>query len=82
MIVGGSPESVEYQVELLDLSNSTSGCPSVPDCPLNGRGSVGTFIGDMALVCGGRSNQEYFAACYMFDQMVIWAVRGDKIFFN
>ena len=73
MIVGGYNLSEDplRKVEVIDLSGQNQTCDPLPDYPID-YGSVGTFIKDKALVCGGRNSDPavFFDDCYEFDNQV------------
>ena len=53
MVVGGFPTNVNNDVEFVDLTDQGRTCRKPDVFPGSIEGSVGTFIDDMALVCGG-----------------------------
>lgn len=69
MVVGGF-EYAAGKVELVDLSGQKLKCPNITDFPIS-YGSVGTFINDKALVCGGFSGEStYHNECYSYNKNV------------
>ncbi len=64
MVVGGYPSFKKS--EIYDLSGQNLKCPNITDYPVN-FGSVGTFIDDKSLVCGGF---DYVKECYSYDIQV------------
>ena len=71
MVIGGWPQPSFGKVELINLNEDNVTCPLIKDCPLS-HGSVGTFINDKPLVCGGYENQtqQYSSECYSYHTMV------------
>ena len=70
MVVGGNPDS--GKAEIYDLSEENRLCPLVSDFPIDS-GSVGTFIGQKTLVCGGKSNQDsdaFYSQCFTYNKQV------------
>ena len=68
MVVGGN--LAENQVEIVDLSGLNLTCPDIPDHPVR-YGSVGIFVNDAALVCGGYDGQTpHVGECYSYDNVV------------
>ena len=65
MVVGGY--STYDTAEIYDLSGQNLNCPTIAD-PLVDYGSVGTFINNKALVCGGGS--PYTSVCYSYNMQV------------
>ena len=72
MVVGGVPNSVNRSVELFDLSGSDLSCPKVAQIPNLSSGSVGAFLDDVALVCGGENEAtgNPSAQCYTYNEIV------------
>ena len=73
MVVGGFPPSANAKSELYDLSGQNLTCPSVADFPYY-TGSVGTFINNKAMVCGGYQNDTgYWPSnlCYSYIMQVL-----------
>ena len=69
MLTGGI--GAYNDVELIDLSGQSLTCPEIPDTPHDlDESSVGTFIGDRALVCGGWAGGLGTNACYSYDSQV------------
>ena len=66
MVVGGYPNY--RKTEIYDLSGQNLNCPFIRDCPIYD-GSVGTFINNKTLVCGGSANG-YTAECYSYNVQV------------
>ena len=69
MVVGGY-NSAQRKSEIYDLSGQNLNCPPINDYPVN-YGSVGTFIGNKTLVCGGYTT-DYTSNCYYYDMQVIF----------
>ena len=71
MVVGGRSFGDESQ--LYDLSGKNLRCPSITDFLID-YDSVGTFIKNKALVCGGYNSYPYpgtvFSDCYSYDMQV------------
>ncbi len=69
MVIGGynSDHTAIGKVEIIDLSGKNLSCPTIPDFPID-YASVGTFISNKALVCGGRSdgNSTAYDSCYSY----------------
>ena len=63
MVVGGS--GADFKVEVVDLSGQNQQCRSYPQFPI-GYGSVGTFINNKVLVCGGINNAMVKKECYSY----------------
>lgn len=59
MVIGGI--NAEFKVEVIDLNGKS--CQSYPDFPI-AKYSVGTFINDKALVCGGFTSKKLEKDCY------------------
>ncbi len=70
-MVGGIPENSFSNVELIDLSGSSTSCPGISDHPEALYGAVGTFINDQPLVCGGYNIGSYINNCYGYDMQVL-----------
>ena len=71
MVVGGYPSEVFGKTEIYDLSGQNLSCPNVTDFPI-GYGSVGTFINDKAMICGGTittPSDTYTSDCYSYDRV-------------
>ena len=68
MIVGRWPSDHFGASELIDLSGQSLDCPEIAAFPVD-YGSVGTFIDNKALVCGGISAVEK-SDCYSYDMQV------------
>ena len=70
MVVGGGGEAYK-QSEIYDLSGENQDCPSISDFSIP-YGSVGTFINNKTLVCGGidPSPGQYFSDCYSYNMQV------------
>ena len=66
MVVGGDPINAHYQADFIDLSGSGRACPDVTFIPELEYGSVGTFIAEAPLVCGGFEDK-----CYSYDILVL-----------
>ena len=65
MVVGGFP--IAYgKSEIYDLSGQNLTCPSISDYPVD-YASVGTFIGNKSVVCGGA----YTSDCYSYNIQVV-----------
>ena len=63
MVVGGPSQ-------IYDLSGQNLNCPLINDSFAE-YGSVGTFINNKAMVCGGYKYQgQYFSDCYSYDMQV------------
>ncbi len=72
MVVGGDPPVANAKSELYDLSGQNLTCPTIRDFPYY-YGSVGTFINDKAMVCGGYQNDSgYWESnfCYSYNMQV------------
>ena len=69
MVVGGYPSSVGYDVELIDLTGQQRTCRKPDDFPGGSKGSVGTYLQDRALVCGGCC---YSSECYYYHANGTW----------
>ena len=71
MVIGGHPDPAFRQVEIIDLSEKSQICPNgLPEYPYD-YGSVGTFINDQPLVCGGHDDgSDYYRSCHTLDQQV------------
>ena len=63
MVVGGTPSSAFYDVELIDLSGQGRTCRKPDNFPSAERGSMGTYFQERALVCGGYP---YTSECYYY----------------
>ncbi len=74
MVVGGYADDHKpfNKVEIIDLSNQNLTCSPVPDFPYAEYGSVGTYINNRALVCGGFNIDEdiYYSDCYSYEDNV------------
>ena len=68
MVVGGGPSSssANGKSEIYDLSGQNLTCPSIDDYPFD-YGSVGTFINNKTLVCGGYPQT---SNCYSYNMEV------------
>ena len=64
MVVGGYPDY--FKSELIDLSGQKLSCPLIRNYPVQ-YGSVGTFINNKTLVCGGNY---YTTECFSYDMKV------------
>jgi hypothetical protein len=64
MMVGGF--TAENDVELVDISGNNISCQKPNDFPF-ALGSIGTFLQNQALVCGGY-NPDYSNSCYVYDR--------------
>ena len=65
MVVGGHPNY--NQVQMIDLSGQDLNCPQFPNYFGADYGSVGTYIKDKVMVCGGTlvdSQRDYTDRCY------------------
>ena len=73
MVVGGYPYTVGKKSEIYDLSGNNLTCPSVPDFPTAEYGSVGIFINNKALVCGGFafSVSTFYSECFSYNTEVL-----------
>ena len=67
MIVGGS--EMVGKSELIDLSGQNLTCPPISDFPIQ-YGSVGIFINNKALVCGGYDEIYLYRDCYAYNMEV------------
>ncbi len=72
MVVGGEPITAHRKVEIIDISGQKLTCPSIPDFPVD-YGSVGVFINNKAMVCGGHQtvSDDYVSDCYSYNMEVI-----------
>jgi hypothetical protein len=61
MMVGGN--GANYDVELVDLSGNNISCQKPNDFPF-AYGSIGTFLQNQALVCGGYY-PDHSNSCYV-----------------
>ena len=66
MVVGGYPDAANNKSEIYDLSGQNSTYQTMTDNPI-GWGSVGTFINNKSMVCGGSP---YEAECYSYNIQV------------
>ena len=70
MVVGGYPSDSYYKSEIYDLSGQNLNCTNVTDLPIE-YGSVGTFINNKTLVCGGYTYPSvWFSECYSYNMEV------------
>ena len=70
MVVGGTPNTAYYRSEIYDLSGQNLTCPTISNYPIQ-FGSVGTYINNKALVCGGYTfSGFYFSDCYSYNAQV------------
>ena len=82
MVVGAYPSSYYYLAEVVDLSGNNVPCASVSSYPSK-YGSVGAFVDDMVLVCGGDSDvTPSTASCFSYDWQVQYAFGGDNLSFH
>ena len=69
MVIGGYPRPSHAKSELLDISGQNLSCPDINDFPID-YGSVGVFINNKALVCGGGNDGNFVTDCYSYDMQV------------
>ena len=69
MVVGGIyANNNKNDVELFDMNNPGRSCRKPYDYPGATYGSVGVFVDEMAIVCGGyRSSAIYYSDCYTYN---------------
>ena len=77
MVVGGFsyPQNVDYDVELIDLSGQERTCRKPDDYPGAEKGSIGAYVQDRALVCGGYfydGAPNYNSECYYYNTNGTW----------
>ena len=76
MVVGGYPASAYYDVELIDMTGQGRTCKKPDVYPGAEYGSVGAFLQDRAIVCGGYSylNDSYLftSQCYYYNKDGTW----------
>jgi hypothetical protein len=75
MMVGGV--GAYNDVELVYLSGNNISCQKPNDFPYT-YASIGTFLQNQALVCGGRTSNDYSNSCYVYDR----STNGWKHVFN
>ena len=80
MAVGGL--GAQNKVEVIDLSGNGKPCRSFPYFPIQD-GSVGTFINDKVLVCGGAFSGSrswgYYSSCYSYSMQVCFESKLTKV---
>ena len=69
MVVGGYPSASYGKAEIIDLSGQGLTCPTITDFPID-YGSVGTFINNKTLVCGGTQGSAQLPDCYSYNMQV------------
>ena len=70
MVVGGFPDEVCGKAEIYELRGQNTNCPSINDFSID-YGSVGTFINNKALVCGGEEYiADYSSECFSYNMQV------------
>ena len=69
MVVGGR-YTANGRSEIYDLSGQNLTCPAISDNPIDD-GSVGIFINNKALVCGGDPST---SDCFSYDMQVIQTI--------
>ncbi len=70
MVVGGYPSEADgKKSEIYDLSGQNLNSPSIVDYPVE-LGSVGTYINNKSLVCGGGHPDT--SNCYSYDMRVLF----------
>ena len=67
MVVAGHP--TDAKAEIVDLSGDDATCPDVADYPY-AYGTLGTYIGDRAMVCGGWDVFRQMDECYTYNNLV------------
>ena len=67
MVVAGHP--TRWQAEFIDLIDSETFCQSVANYP-HRYGTLGTFVGGRAMVCGGWDVFRQVDECYTYDNLV------------
>ena len=73
MAIGGLDS--KYTAEIVDLSGHQLSCPYIPDSPIDDS-SVGTFINERAVVCGGYNQGDPTKVCLSYDQIVSQASKN------
>lgn len=71
MVVGGWPASESYKVEVVDLSGQNQSCSdvSIRDAPID-YGSVGVFIQNKPMICGGYNIEYGTNDCYTYEKVI------------
>ena len=82
MLVGGDSPDVEFDVEIIDLTNENRVCQKPINCPLFTRSS-GIYKGDKPIICGGYGNvsPQDGQFCYNYNRdQNIWE-QSNKMFY-
>jgi len=67
MAVGGYTANSHNKVEVLDITEGGTSCPAIANIPSASYGSVGIFINNQSMVCGGWNGEDYVADCVTYD---------------
>ena len=65
--------------EVIDLLNPNVTCQDWPDYPIGVARSVGVFLDEFVLACGGLSNDGVTDRCFKLDQSKVSEIPGLKV---
>ena len=79
MVTTGSNNGYITSSEVIDLLNPNVTCQDWPDYPIGVYQSVGEFVDESVLACGGYSNDGATDRCFKLDQSKVSEIPGLKV---
>ena len=79
MVTTGSNNGYITSSEVIDLLNPNVTCQDWPDYPIGVVGSIGGFLDESVLACGGSSNDGVTDRCFKLDQSKVSEIPGLKV---
>lgn len=69
MVIGGSNQEAQANVEVVDLSGEGQTCSRPADAPVQ-RAATGAYLNGGPTICGGKSDNLIHDQCYRYDSQV------------